>query len=183
MPVNQIDSGRVAARVVFLLVVGLWLGAMVYFAAVAAPAAFAAFADQPGLPGRQLAGTVVRIALGTLNQSGVAMAIITLVLLYLAEPDVRVRATVVLAVLVIVLGGLSFVAHAVVAARLEALRTLMGVIDNISLDDPRRVEFGRLHVVSVLILAVQIVLALVVFATAGWRWLRPAGSTIQNREG
>lgn len=174
MPGEPIDSGRVAARVAFLLVVGLWVGSMVYFASVAAPAAFAALADQPGLPGRQLAGSVVRLALGTLNQSGVAMAVVTLVLLYLAEPKVRVRATVVIAVLIVLLGVMSFVAHAVVSARLDALRTLMGVIDEVSRDDPRRVEFGRLHGVSVLILAVQIVMALGVFLTAGWRWMRPA---------
>ena len=174
MSAERIDSGRVAARVAFLLVVGLWIGAMVYFAAVAAPAAFAALADQPGLPGRQLAGTVVRIALGTLNQSGVVMAVVTIVLLFLAETETRGRATISLAVLVVLLGALSFVAHGVVSARLEELRTLMGVIDVVSLDDPRRVEFGRLHVVSVLILAVQIVVALGVFVTAGWRWLRPA---------
>ncbi|MBK6315930.1 MAG: DUF4149 domain-containing protein [Blastocatellia bacterium] len=170
---SRIDSGRVAARLAFLLVLGLWIGAMVYFAAVAAPAAFAALADQPGLPGRQLAGSVVRIALGTLNQSGVAMAVVALVLLFLSEPNVRNRSTAVLAVLVIVLGVLSFVAHGVVSARLDVLRTAMGVIDEVAVDDPRRLEFGRLHGVSVLLLAVQILVAVGVFVTSGWRWLRP----------
>lgn len=171
---EPIDSGRVAARLGFLLVLGLWVGAMVYFAAVAAPAAFAALTEQPGLPGRQLAGSVVRIALGTLNQSGVAMAVILLVLMALAEPAVRVRPVVVLAAIVVLLGVLSFVAHGVVSARLDALRTAMGVIDDVALDDPRRLEFGRLHGVSVLLLATQIVGATGVFVAAGWRWLRPA---------
>lgn len=172
----NIDSGRVAARVAFLLVVALWIGAMVYFAAVAAPAAFAALADQQGLPGRQLAGSVVRIALGTLNQSGVAMAVVAIVLLVLSEPDVRRRPVVVGVVVVVLLGVLSFVSHAVVSSRLDVLRTAMGVIDEVSPSDPRRLEFGRLHGVSVLLLGVQILGALGVFVTAGWRWLRPSTS-------
>lgn len=170
---GRIDSGRIAARVAFLLVLGLWIGAMVYFASVAAPAAFAALADQPGLPGRQLAGAVVRIALGTLNQSGVAMAFVALVLLYLAEPDYRTRPVLVVAGIVLLLGILSFVAHGVVSARLETLRIAMGVIDEVALDDPRRIEFGRLHVVSVLVLMAQIVGALITFVLSGWRWLKP----------
>lgn len=175
-PADRVDSGRVAARVAFLLVIGLWIGAMVYFASVAAPAAFAALADQPGLPGRQLAGSVVRIALGTLNQSGVAMAIVASVLMLLAEPEVKSRPVIVVVTILLLLGVLSFVAHSVVAARLDSLRVAMGVIDGVALDDPRRVEFGRLHVVSVLLLSFQIVGALVVFVLTGRRWLRPAGN-------
>lgn len=54
------------------------------------------------------------------------------------------------------------VGHWVIAARMRALRAAMVLpIDQIALDDPRRIEFGNLHGYSVNALGLAMIAALV----------------------
>lgn len=116
----------------------LWLGASLLFATVVAPAAFAV------LPTRALAGLLVGRVLPILFWSGAVVGAITIV-----ATDGWRRA---LAVIVLCA---SLGAQLVVAPRIERTRAALGpVIEDIPADDPRRLAFGRLHGLSVLLLGV-----------------------------
>lgn len=124
-----------------------WLGVAVFVAAVIAPAAFAV------LPTRALAGALVARALPILCIGGIAIGgVIT------ATYAGRVRLASVGGLLLLVGNG----AALMVERRLHAMLVAMGApIDAIAKADPRRIAFGRLHGVSVLMLAVGLVGALI----------------------
>ncbi len=130
-------------RFVLLLSLVVWLGGLIFFAFVVAPTVF-----HPGiLPTRDLAGNVVNRSLSILHFTGltcgVVFLLVSLVLDYLKPSSIRlVTATHVLVIVMIVL---TLIAQFGVAPRMAALRTGMGVIDNVSPSDARRVEFNRLH--------------------------------------
>jgi hypothetical protein len=164
---------RTIARLAFLLVLGVWIGAMLYFGIVTAPAAFAAL-DVPGQEaGRHLAGDVVRIALGQLNLAGIALGVAALVLAIVGEPPSRRRQIggIVTLVVALLLPLASVVSQFVVSARMEAIRASTAAIDSLAANDPARLEFGRLHGISVAILGAQLVVALLLFFWCGWQWL------------
>jgi hypothetical protein len=114
------------------------------------------------LPTRQLAGNVVSRTLGTLHWMGLICGIVFAVTSMIdarassgtAEPF---AARHLLVYLMIVLTVVSMFG---VAARMEDLKRQMVVIDNVPHDDPRRVEFNRLHVWSTRIEGTVLVLGL-----------------------
>lgn len=130
---------RVLATVTALLDAG-WLGAIVLFGAVVAPAAFAV------LPSRTLAGVLVGRVLPVLFIGG--MLVGGLVIAAAWPGAVRPRRT------TLAMGAVIFVAcagaHFIVGARIERMRaTLPAALDDLPAGDARRVTFGRLHGLSV----------------------------------
>jgi hypothetical protein len=168
--VRPTGQGRAVARLVFLAILAAWFGAMAFFGGVVAPSAFAA------LPTRQLAGLVVNESLERLNALGYVLGPLAAFLLIACEPPARWRRAgfLVSIGLVVLMGVTSFVSHTFVTSRLEELRAVMGLIDDVPVGDPRRQEFGRLHGVSVALMCFQILASLVVLAATGPSWLRDA---------
>ena len=137
-----------------LIVASAWLGAALLFAAVVAPAAFAA------LPTRTLAGALVGAVLPSLFYAGVVIGIALLAAsVALRERRIVTPGTV---------GGLLIAiscaaAQFVVAPRIERARVAIGgPVESVPLSDPRRVAFGRLHGASVAWLGVAVVGAAIV---------------------
>ncbi|HWE44126.1 MAG TPA: DUF4149 domain-containing protein [Gemmatimonadaceae bacterium] len=133
-----------------------WLGAALLFAAVVAPAAFAA------LPTRTLAGTLVGAVLPALFLAGIVLgAMVAAASVALHRGRIVTAGTV---------GGLLVAiscaaAQFVVAPRIERARaSIGGPIESVPSSDPRRVAFGRLHGASVAWLGVAVVGAAVVAA-------------------
>jgi hypothetical protein len=130
---------------------GAWVGAALLTAAVVAPAAFAV------LPTRALAGALVGRILPVVFLAGLVVGAVAAALGDRALPHGRVRigAGVVLALS-------CAVAQFLVAPRIQRLREQIGpVLEAIAPEDPRRMAFGRLHGVSVLLLGVGLVAAAV----------------------
>jgi hypothetical protein len=129
-------------RFVMLLSLVVWIGAIVFFAFVVAPTLFSGV-----LPTRELAGAVVSRSLTKLHwmglACGVAFSISSMVLARFSLGAVHPLAT--RNVLVYAMIALTLVAQFAIFARMETLRTQMGQIDAVALDDTRRVEFDRLH--------------------------------------
>jgi hypothetical protein len=139
-------SVRAWRRPVLAVLVALWLGASIFFAAVVAPALFAV------LPQRALAGAVVGRTLPALFIAGMVLGLAALMLTR-GGPHWRVGAAT---------GGIvaaaCAAAHFVVGRRLEMLRAAIGpALETLAPADPRRAEFGRLHGASVLLLGVAVV--------------------------
>jgi uncharacterized membrane protein len=147
-------------RFLMLLSLVVWIGGIVFFAFVMAPALF----DPAILPTRQLAGNVVSRTLGVLHWMGIACGIV-FALTSMIESRAVVGAAQPFAtrnLLVYLMIILVLVSIFGVAARMEDLKRQMAVIDNIPHDDPRRVEFNRLHVWSTRIEGTVLVLGLAV---------------------
>ncbi len=125
---------------------GTWVGAIIFLSFAVAPGAFAVLAA------REQAGAVVAMALGRLHLLGLAAGIVYVVAALLIEPrpGVLLRAPVQLVILMVVL---TLVSQYGISARLSGLRTEIaaahGSIDAAPEDSAQRVEFNRLHRVSV----------------------------------
>ena len=147
-------------RFLMLLSLVVWIGGLIFFAFVMAPALF----SPEILPTRQLAGNVVSRTLGALHWMGICCGVVfaitsmidSRVVNGVAEPFAARNLLVYLMII------LTLVSIFGVAARMEDLKRQMVVIDNVPHDDPRRVEFNRLHVWSTRIEGTVLVLGLAV---------------------
>ncbi len=138
-----------------IAVLAAWLGAAILFAAVVAPAAFAA------LPSRSLAGAIVGRVLPIVFYAGMVVGIVVvLVDRGGAGSPARLAAGIVTLVS-------CAIAQFAIGSRIERLRqSIPGAIEALSPDDPRRLAFGRLHAMSVGWLGLAMVAALVALVLA-----------------
>lgn len=138
-------------RVIGFLV-SAWLGAAILLTASVAPAAFAV------LPSRSLAGALVGRVLPPVFVTGVVLGVIAAGL----EPGWRRAAGFVMA-------AACAVAQFAVGPRIDRVRVaIAGPVEALADTDPRRMAFGRLHAVSVGLLAVAMIAALTIVLVA-WR--------------
>ena len=139
-----------------LALLGLWLGAMVFFTTAVAQAAFAV------LPTRRMAGDLVAPVLANLEYTGLVMSVVLLLLLLLAR---EVRRKVWFVELGIYLATLltTFIARFIVAAKIHNLRAQFGdQLDTLTATDPAKILFGQLHGISIGLTGLDIILVLVV---------------------
>jgi hypothetical protein len=139
-----------APALVAFALASAWLGAATIVSAVVAPAAFDV------LPSRALAGALVGRVLPVLFWSGMVLAVTTVALTWQlpARPQ-RVAAGV-----MFFLGCAA--AQLIVSPRIERIRAAVGgPIDALAASDPRRLDFGRLHGISVGLLGLAGIAALV----------------------
>lgn len=166
---SQHDAG-VAERVSFslvqdarLLLLGLWLGASLFFSFSVAPSVFAILRGSTALYANHLAGSIVTRNLSVINTSGFVMSIILLLGAFVFRGRRRfafVAELISLAVVAITTG----VGEWVIAAKMVALRTQMGrPIDETAATDPLRVAFNSLHGYSVAALTVAMLAAMAAF--------------------
>jgi hypothetical protein len=138
------------------LVVAVWIGLALFFAAVVAPAAFAV------LPSRALAGALVGRVLPVIFVTGALVGglIAGMELTVGARGSWRAGGALVLA-------ASCAIAQLVVTPRIERLRAAIGPsLESLAPDDARRLAFGRLHALSVGWLGVAMVAAAVVLVAA-----------------
>ncbi len=137
-----------------LAILGLWLGAMVFFSFVVAPAAFAV------LPLPQLAGALVSRTLGILEIIGIALGALLIVILVFSKE--RVGRAFLFELITLALMTVSIlVSHFAVSRRLHAMRMQFGEISLLAASDPARVAFDRLHQYSVWLMTFNILAAIV----------------------
>jgi uncharacterized protein DUF4149 len=135
-------------RAVVPVIVAVWLGAALLFAAAVAPAAFAV------LPSRALAGALVGQVLPVVLIAGIPVGVLGFVLAAGGRRVVRGA--------LLLLAIACAVAQFAVGPRIGRLRQAIGPsLDALAADDPRRVAFGRLHVESVAWLGVAMLAAAV----------------------
>ncbi|HJT54667.1 MAG TPA: DUF4149 domain-containing protein [Candidatus Angelobacter sp.] len=131
-------------RALMLLCLIVWIGGIIFFAFVLAPTVFTV------LPSNELAGNVVNPSLKALHWMGVTAGIVFLVcsLLYNRMKHAQSRAFSASHILVLIMLLFTLTSQLSVIPRMQSLRSSMGVIDNVSPSDTRRIEFNRLHVWS-----------------------------------
>ena len=164
---RSIEATMSFVRFLMLLSLVVWIGGIIFFAFVLAPTVF-----HPGLlPTRQLAGNVVNRSLGMLHWIGITCGVVFAITSMInarvttgtAEPFAPRHLLVYLMIL------LTLVSMFAVGSRMQVLRQQMVMIDDVPQDDPRRVEFNRLHVWSTRTEGAVLVLGLTVLFLTGRR--------------
>lgn len=139
----------------------IWGGAALIVVSTVAPAAFRV------LPTRSLAGALVGQVLPVLFLSGLFVGVVCFVLAARGASHAVLRR--------IGAGGVmagSAVAQFVIGPKIEAVRAKIGPsVEALATTDPLRVEFGRLHGISVLALGIAMIFALLTLV-ASWRSAR-----------
>jgi hypothetical protein len=129
-------------RFVQMLSLGVWLGAIVFFGAVMAPAAFTLFTSDQ-------AGNLVNLTLSRLHLAGMVCGVIYLIFAALAgrSPSALLRPA---PLLVLAMIAVTFFSQFWVMGNMEALRAqAAGPIQSLPDGNAIRASFDRLHVLSV----------------------------------
>jgi hypothetical protein len=146
-----------------LLLIGLWLGAAVFFVAVA-QSAFAI------LPSRDLAGNLVSRTLAILNYSGIGIAVVTLLTSLIVPDGIRKVGLWAERLLLIIFGLGCGVCQFVISWWMLMVRTEMGrPIEEVPVDDPLRIQVNNLHEYSSWLIITATVAALLAFTIIATR--------------
>lgn len=151
-------------RTLRLLLLGLWLGAAIFFGAAVAPVLFGVLRGAGLTNANELAGSIVTRLLAIINTGGFEIGLFLIVTgLFVSRNGnrlARFAEMISLAIMTIMVA----VGHWVISARMVALRVAMQLpIDQIAPSDPRRVAFGSLHGYSVAAMGIAIVAGLIAF--------------------
>jgi uncharacterized membrane protein len=133
-----------ALKFFMLLALVAWLGGLIFFSFVVAPAAFAI------APTRQVAGAIVGRCLAALHFIGLISGIVFAgtSMTYSAITVGRAEALAPRHLAVYLMLVLTVASQFGISPRMHQLRAEMVEIDRIPQEDSRRVEFNRLHVWS-----------------------------------
>jgi Domain of unknown function (DUF4149) len=147
-----------ALGVARLLLVGLWLGAAMFFSFAVAPGAFAV------LPARELAGAIVTRTISVVNVAGLVVGLLLLATAFVGRSVAAKRAWLLEVCALALMSVATCIGHWVISARMQALRLSMGrPIDELAQNDPLRLAFNDLHGYSVAAMTTAMVAALVAF--------------------
>ena len=164
-------------RFFMLLSMVIWVGGIIFFSFVVAPALFSV------LPTRHLSGLVVTRALGSLHWIGIGCGCIFLIcsifLAYHASGSVQAGAARNLLVFAMMVATL--VSQVVVSPKMAALRAEMGEIDKIPLADPRRIAFNQLHQWSTRLEVIVLLLGLAALYVIARTWAIPVMNSLSTR--
>jgi len=130
-----------ALRFLMLLSLVVWIGGIIFFAFVVAPAVFGI------LPTHDLAGKVVNRALGALHWIGIVSGFVFLFssFLYSRLSNGFAHPFAARNVLIVLMITLTMISLFVITTKMNALKNDIGIIDNVPVTDARRVEFNHLH--------------------------------------
>lgn len=145
-----------------LILLACWFGAALFFGAVVAPAAFGVLRSFGLSNANEIAGSIVTRSLSVINIAGFLIALLLLVTLFLRRSSSGRVSFIVECICIAVIAVATGVGHWVIAARMISLRAAMVLpIDQIAIDDSRRIEFNSLHGYSVNALGLAMIAALV----------------------
>jgi uncharacterized membrane protein len=129
-------------RAIEFLCLGLWLGGDAFLSFVVAPGAFSI------LENRDAAGLMVGYSLARLHYSGIFLGVLFLVV-RLVRTHSFASFTSAAALCVVLMVALTAASQFTVSNRMASLRKQMVSIQNTPESDPQRLEFSRLHHISV----------------------------------
>jgi uncharacterized membrane protein len=164
-------------RFFMLLSMVIWVGGIIFFSFVVAPALFSI------LPTRHLSGLVVTRTLATLHWIGVACGGVFLTCSFFEANRTTgsVQALAARNVMVTVMMVATLISQTVVSTKMAALRAEMGEIDTIPIADARRIAFNQLHRWSTGLEVVVLLLGLVTLYLIARDWTIPAMNALGAR--
>jgi len=129
-------------RTIEFLSLGLWLGADTFLSFVVAPGAFAILGN------REAAGMMVGFSLARLHFAGIFLGLLFLVARLLRSQSFA-SFTAPAALCLVLMVVLTAASQFTISNRMEKLKKEMVSVQNTPANDPRRVEFNKLHHTSV----------------------------------
>jgi Domain of unknown function (DUF4149) len=158
-----------------LMLLGMWLGAAIYFSAIVAPSAFAVLRTYQSFNAGEIAGAIVNRNLAAINLSGFVVGLFILVSGFVGFRKVRRLSFIIEMISIATVSLATAAGNWLIAPKIRALRlTLQAPIDQLSLTDPRRISFDKLHAYSVKALSVAMIAALLGFVMVALRARRDA---------
>ena len=135
------ETTMAVLRYLMLLSLIVWMGGIIFFAAVVTRTAFSV------LPTHHLAGNVVNRSLASLHWMGLVSGVVFLVssLIYSRLHDGSPHPLSWRHILICAMLLLTLTSQFGVSPRMASLRASMGDMDTVSATDPARVEFNALH--------------------------------------
>ncbi|MGA2003401.1 MAG: DUF4149 domain-containing protein [Terriglobales bacterium] len=133
-------------RFLMLLALVVWIGGVIFLAFVEAPTAFS-----PGLlPTRHMAGSIVGHSLDLLHTMGIISGFVFLIasMVYCRMTSGNARPLALRHLLIVLMLTITMISQFAISPKMHALRAQAVVIDSLTLDNPIRAEFDRLHVWS-----------------------------------
>jgi len=137
-------------RMIALSLLALWIGGLAALGGIAAPIIFAQLESHDPHGGRELAGAIFGAAFQRFEWLAVAAgALLILILVVRTMLGPRPRRLAVRMQLLVLLVGIAIATAGWIAPAIDRLRlSAGGPMATLSVDDPRRVEFARLHGIS-----------------------------------
>lgn len=153
-----------------LLILGMWLGAAVFFSAIVAPSAFAILRSYQSFNAGEIAGAIVNRNLVAINLSGFVAGLILFATGFVKFRKVPFLSFLIEMVSVTAIGLATALGNWLIAPKIRALRLTLSIpIDQLSVSDPRRISFDNLHAYSVKALSVAMIAALLGFVMIALR--------------
>jgi uncharacterized membrane protein len=146
-------------RFLMLLSLIVWIGGLIFFAFVLAPTAFQVLA-----PNTHLAGNIVGRALGKLHWMAFISGIVFLgsSILYNRLTDGTAHLFSGRHVLLCLMLALTLISQFGIIPRMDVLRTSLGEVSAVPIDNPERIQFDLLHVWSTRVEGAVLLLGFVV---------------------
>ncbi|HSL22836.1 MAG TPA: DUF4149 domain-containing protein [Vicinamibacterales bacterium] len=144
----------VALRYAYLLALVFWLGGLLTLGGLGAPAMFTALTGAHGTAGREMAGLAFGAVLRRFQLASYACSAVMVVsLVSMAALGPRPVRLAIRVGIIAAMTLLTLYSGLVVGRRVEALRAQIGgAVAALPESDARRVEFGRLHGLSTMLL-------------------------------
>lgn len=160
-------------RFFMLLSLVVWVGGIIFFAFVVAPALFTL------LPTPHLAGLVVTRSLKTLHWMGLVAGLVYLVtsLGYARLTTTSAQPLAARNLLIYLMLALTAVLQFSIIPRMDALRLAVGQIDAVAPDNPVRMHFNALHVWSTRLEGAVLLLGLLVIYLTARAAVQPRPAT------
>ncbi len=151
-------------RYLRLLLLGVWLGAAIFFGTAVAPALFNVLRGAGLANANELAGSIVTRLLAVINKGGFEIGLFLFVTAFFVSRNQGRLARAVEMISLAIMAIMTGVSYWIISARMLALRALMRVpIDQVAPADPLRIRFDALHRYSVAAMGVAVVCALLAF--------------------
>ena len=169
VPEGRLGVAQQIVAFIEVLLLGVWLGSMMFFSFGVAPTAFAV------LPTRELAGLLVTSTIGKVEILGLVIGPLLILAKagsWYARPSSK-RASVSYVVLVVIMIAAAALSRYWISPKLVALRAAMGGhIDDVPVSDPLRIQFNDLHQYSVMLMSAAMITGLIVLFLTVRSWLR-----------
>jgi uncharacterized protein DUF4149 len=161
--------GKQIAAFIEVLLLGLWLGSMMFFSFAVAPSAFAV------LPTREMAGVLVTSTIAKVEVLGLVIGPL-LILVKAASwnaTHLSKRTRISQLLLIVVMFAAAALSRFWISPTLVSLRAAMGGhIDDVAATDPLRIHFNDLHQYSVGLMSAAMISGLLVLFLTVRSWLK-----------
>ena len=147
-----------------LLLLGLWLGAAIFFSGAVAPGAFKVLRAFNLPNATEIAGTIVSRTLAIINTSGFIISVLLLISALLLRKLWPRYSFILQIALLSIVAAATGIGEWMIAAQMRVLRAgFNGPIDQVPATDAGRIAFDALHGYSVTALSLGVLAGLVAF--------------------